>query len=1765
MIYLKEGNTPLNEAWADEIYQEGNSTYQLTFKYPLNNDKWKLLTEETKLISDDLDGEQEFTIFEVVKEQGYITVYANQVATLLNYYSIGSINVDRVDGNVVMTALAGAILRDCPFSFYSDITDKHTFNAANISAMDALIKEKHSIVGQWGGDLVREKYQVSLFKNGGSETEALFMYKKNMKSTQQTTSTKELRTRIHFRKKIEVGEGDSKKEQWLRVTVDSPLINKYKHIYEADMEVTDEDVKDLASLTKYGEQYYRTTLCDMIEDSLELDVAGIGDVPVKIFDIVSVYHEQFEIDVRKKITKYRYSPMGKKLKSVGFGTIQQTLGGALNAMVSDSVKTETAIIEQNFEVKLEKELKNADKVFDQKMNQMEQSLSDGIEQAKAKAEEVKAVMTDQLNLKINQSKSEVTDRLQKEFNQKLSSASADLAGVRANLTQAQSRLSGDISQIQSDIAAIRGKQSQADNELAKQVQSINQAKSELAGVKTNLTQAQSQLTSNISQIRSDVGSIRTKQAQAESEIAKQVAALNAAKTELAGVKSAQATYEQTTTRRLAELANVADGKVNRSELVQTAEELKSRIASVHLGRRNLLKQTQTLALSEEKSWITADSHDGFVIARSVAKDKYTDTVKLKTSEPPKGTEYVLVFYARASRDNYPIRTHFYSPNTTLSLETSTGYKRERSGDGEAKLIINREWKRYWVKYTQTATDEIKRVFIGRHGSIIDGGDSTTTVEICAPALFEGNIVSDWSPAPEDQDERVSAIESSFKQRADSLEAGVNRLTEGLKTKADTSALTVLSDSIKQSVKSLETDTQNQLNQKLSTAEFEVRASGIRQEIVNATKDKADKALVTAEAGRLREELASQVGSGRNLWINSKIAGNPVVESLPAGHITGQKQCYKLTNNQELSFNIEPDFSSRLFRKVTFSAWVKYENVVRGANNWNVFNCFKHYMFLKNSKTGTVSGVSYLTLTGYDGTSDWKRIVFTYDYSANKGYNQLKTLLKFNLESVRSGIAWVTGIQVEFGGVANEYAPALEDVDSLITEAKATFERTAQGLRTDLSAVQVYVNADGTRAEALRSYSREETASQLSALRQSVEAGYVAKAQHTEDVRSISRRFEELTEGGVNLLRNSATLLVGGDWRTGKWQATSGGNGTAQVVPATSSPSSLIKSMIRVVNNTVGNKDLSQSAMALVVGQKYTVSCYARVAGDSPSPTVGLLIRSWANNNDTNRKLHKTISNRDWQRYSFTFTADVVANSIQFGQSGAGIVEICAPKIELGTVVTSWSPSPEDATSYADTKLAEFRQSIDGQLATVQAALSTANGSLTSFNSWKQSAQETLNKVGKVESGLNETKTSLAEFKRTAEGLHTDLTAIQSYVNADGTRAEALRTYSREETVRQLTAERKLIEAGYVAKTQHAEDVRSISRRFEELKTSSETRLAEFKQGIDGQFATMSSQIGESLKKTDISITPGQIVLGTGKVVNGQTLASLFVQNPESMQAITKLMRITGDLIVDGSITGRDLAAGAITTPHLAAGAVTAEVLGANAVTADKVKADDALLEKLTAGEALLRKLMAKDAFINRLQSIDFTAEQVKGGMLRSIDGSLIFDLNKNTLTMSSNTAAIKRVLPGHPTQFIRYETERKNNVDYTRTIIGSNRNGSDKFNSATFAGLVVENSNQAGIEDSLRLYGDNTYFRHAQGDVGWNVNAVTQRFGPATWDKESEIWATHFVAPDKNKKFVRLDTSIAALWDIWNHIAYNGFNFQMGALQGLIRSRIQAWRFEGKL
>ena len=400
MIYLTEGNIPLNATYDDEIVQEANSTYQLTFKFPTNNVLWQRLREETFLIADDLHGEQDFVIFEVEKKHGYIQVYANQVMTMLNHYVVNPMSLDRQTGSTALSQFAGSITRENPFSFFSDIEDKHTFNIDTKNAMEVLTKDKHSILGLWGGDLVRHGYQVRLLKNGGSENESLFMYKKNLSSYEHKTSTKSLKTRITFITTVR-GEGENPVDKHYKVVVDSPLINKYSQIYEDVVEVNDQDVKDEASLREYGKQYFRTTLCDMLEDSIEIDVVGRSDVPVQMFDVVGVYHEFYGLDVRKKITKYTYSPMAKKLKSIGFGQFQSGLASAIGNVVSDAFKSENQHFQSNFERQLARELKNADLAFDRKKEELTNQFTDEVNAIKAKNEQDKRALSDEINQKFH--------------------------------------------------------------------------------------------------------------------------------------------------------------------------------------------------------------------------------------------------------------------------------------------------------------------------------------------------------------------------------------------------------------------------------------------------------------------------------------------------------------------------------------------------------------------------------------------------------------------------------------------------------------------------------------------------------------------------------------------------------------------------------------------------------------------------------------------------------------------------------------------------------------------------------------------------------------------------------------------------------------------------------------------------------------------------------------------------------------------------------------------------------------------------------------------------------------------------------------------------------------------------------------------------------------------------------------------------------------------------------------------------------------------
>lgn len=334
----------------------------------------------------------------------------------------------------------------------------------------------------------------------------------------------------------------------------------------------------------------------------------------------------------------------------------------------------------------------------------------------------------------------------------------------------------------------------------------------------------------------------------------------------------------------------------------------------------------------------------------------------------------------------------------------------------------------------------------------------------------------------------------------------------------------------------------------------------------------------------------------------------------------------------------------------------------------------------------------------------------------------------------------------------------------------------------------------------------------------------------------------------------------------------------------------------------------------------------------------------------------------------------------------------------------------------------------------------------------------------------------ATFEQTIQGLSTQLTKLETKTGPSGELEQRMLTYSEKAAVDAVKATRQILEQGYVAKSQYTEDVAGITRRLEDLKQNNDqvisSKIAEYKQTVDGQFTTITNQMGDMLRKTDIQITPGQISFGVGKEISGRTISSLLVQEPESIALIAKLIKVKGDMVVDGSITSRHLASQSVRTGHMESGSVTTQILASNAVTADKLLVDSAMINKLVSNQAFIRELTSQKAFITQLNSVAVSAERIQGGRLLSNNGATDFNLDNGSVNFYSNQGSIRRIDDTTSSQFIRLEqgyfrAERFEDRKAARIVIGTNHDKKESVENETFAGTRLWSGNGNGEKESF--------------------------------------------------------------------------------------------------
>ena len=854
--------------------------------------------------------------------------------------------------------------------------------------------------------------------------------------------------------------------------------------------------------------------------------------------------------------------------------------------------------------------------------------------------------------------------------------------------------------------------------------------------------------------------------------------------------------------------------------------------------------------------------------------------------------------------------------------------------------------------------------------------------------------------------------------------------------------------------------------------FEQTTEKAISDLTNVTNGKADRSYVEHTVNGVKEEFTSiGVSGGPNMLRNSRADEGLKYWTEPNGRMSFTSHQFYF-NGQKRMFSLRP------------GAMVQSPRFIVKRNKDYILNIAAFDANTKNVKISFCKRKK-----GSSADFEEKQEIFNKTGSpAFSSHEALKRTFKFNIgefdegyflfeyQGNPSGWSGMFMTELDFYEGSNDrlWQPAPEDQNYLVEQAQATFEQTIQGLSSQLTKLETKTGPTGELEQRMLTYSEKAAVDALKATRQILEQGYVAKAQYTEDVAGITRRFDEIVQAGENLLKNSGNpqnVEGWGYYEPGKSPEVT--TSTNQIYYNES------RKLFKLDNSTGREKVAASQRFSIKRNTTYTISFDAIGSDNLKNATFYFLARKKGETGTFSKVFTLadkiTVPQDRITRYYFTVNSEEYDEAfLRFdnnGSSNGQPASLYFGDIDVyeGSIKRAYQPPTDDGSSVIEAKLAEFKQGIDGQISTFS----------TEFGMRLSSQNSVLND-------------KLDDFKDSING-----------------------------------------------------------------------RFANYQQSIDGQVATIVSQFDGVLKKTDINITDGQISFGTGKTINGRTISSLLVQEPEAIALIAKMIKVKGDMVVDGSITSRHLASQSVRTGHMESGSVTTQILASNAVTADKLLVDSAMINKLVSNQAFIRELASQRAFITQLTSVGFSANDIRGGRLTANSGVSSFDLDNGRLSFYDNFTGVFRDQTNASSQglFFRNDDVTINGRRYinSKAIIGADRRDNDirsHWDKGGFNGMIVDTIKGVGTgdhenADKVTFVGDRFNFTHSynydqatgSSPYGWRITTWggTTIAPYGTNGRNTNIQAGDFLLINNGNNGVWLRQALRTLRTALQHFVNAGF------------------------
>ncbi|MPU14896.1 hypothetical protein FGL68_06780 [Acinetobacter baumannii] len=378
--FTTNGITILTNALELEIVEELNGSYTLNFKYPIEEPKIvkgtmqankNIITSKSTIVGTKTNinlhpksyflqedyivyaNKQAFRIYNVKKDMSMITINCRHIFyDLLDNFleDCRPTNLTRIDA--LNWVLSGTQYPN-NFTTSGNIGPTSTRYFVRKNPVEAIMGQE-SILETWGGEIVRDNFNIGIWDNRGNDRGVLIQGGKNLLGIEEDLNTDNVVTRI-----MPTGLDENDTVIMLpEKYIDSPYINIYphpkiKHMHYGDIKVNKETnitkddvirllrlkVKDLYEVEKvdipevnYKIDFIELSKTDQYKDYISLERVEVGDT-------VTIRYDKTNLDIKAKVIKTTKTLRGFKWlnEKVELGNFKKDVTSSLNKI--DSITT----------------------------------------------------------------------------------------------------------------------------------------------------------------------------------------------------------------------------------------------------------------------------------------------------------------------------------------------------------------------------------------------------------------------------------------------------------------------------------------------------------------------------------------------------------------------------------------------------------------------------------------------------------------------------------------------------------------------------------------------------------------------------------------------------------------------------------------------------------------------------------------------------------------------------------------------------------------------------------------------------------------------------------------------------------------------------------------------------------------------------------------------------------------------------------------------------------------------------------------------------------------------------------------------------------------------------------------------------------------------------------------------------------------------------------------------------------------------------------